>query len=79
MRTLFGTDYGMSITGIAGPDGGTPDKPVGTVWIGLADANGVQATRFIFGSDRRLNRELSVTNALWMLYSVLRQEQEGGR
>ncbi len=73
VRTLFNTEYGMGITGIAGPDGGTPDKPVGTVWISLADANGVQAVRFMFGNDRRINRELSVTNALWMLYRALQQ------
>ncbi len=76
VRTLFGTDYGIGITGIAGPDGGTPEKPVGTVWLSLADANGVQAVRFLFGNDRRVNRELSVTNALWMLYRALQPGQQ---
>lgn len=72
IRTAFGADIGVGITGIAGPDGGTPEKPVGTVWISLADANGVQAVKHIFGGDRRVNRELSVTNALWMVYRKLR-------
>lgn len=71
VRTVFGTDVGISITGIAGPDGGTPTKPVGTVWIAVADAEDVQARQFVFGTDRRINRELSVTNALWMLYKWL--------
>lgn len=72
VRTQFGATLGVGITGIAGPGGGSPDKPVGTVWISLASAEGVQAVRCIFGNDRRINRELSVTNALWMVYRWLR-------
>jgi nicotinamide-nucleotide amidase len=62
------TDYGISITGIAGPDGGTEEKPVGTIWIGLADKNGVDARRFYFSTDRAINRERAVATALSMLY-----------
>jgi nicotinamide-nucleotide amidase len=40
VRGVSGADYGLSITGVAGPDGGTEEKPVGLVWLGLADAGG---------------------------------------
>lgn len=76
VRTAFGATFGMGITGIAGPDGGTPEKPVGTVWISMADEHGVEAVKFIFGGDRRVNRELSVTNALWMMYRKLSGKKE---
>lgn len=72
VRQRYGTTYGIGITGIAGPGGGTPDKPVGTVWIGLSTPTETVATRFAFGGDRRMNRERSVGAALGMLLKVLR-------
>jgi PncC family amidohydrolase len=72
VRQRYGTTYGIGITGVAGPGGGTPDKPVGTVWIGLATPDGVHAVRYAFGGDRRMNRERSVGAALGMLLKVLR-------
>ena len=72
VRQRYGTTYGVGITGIAGPGGGTPEKPVGTVWIGLATPEGVTATKFAFGGDRRMNRERSVGAALGTLLKVLR-------
>lgn len=51
-RSLSGADIAVSVTGIAGPTGGTPEKPVGTVFIGCADANGAAAKRYLFtGKD----------------------------
>ena len=62
-----GTVCGLSITGIAGPDGGTPSKPVGTVFIGLAVAGTVEARRFRFAGGRAAVKWESSQMALDML------------
>lgn len=67
VRARFGTTHALSITGIAGPDGGTDEKPVGTVWIGLSDPSGTSASLSRFGSDRQVNRTRSVYAALNLL------------
>jgi len=67
VRSVFKTDFAVSITGIAGPDGGTPEKPVGTTWIGLASARETYARRFLMGRDRTINRTRAVNCALEML------------
>lgn len=54
----------VAITGIAGPDGGTNDKPVGTVWFAWADQNSIVATQHIFAGDRTKVREQAVVIAL---------------
>ena len=64
VRRQAGTDLGVSVTGIAGPDGGTPTKPVGLVFIGLADRETAVAHRFRFDRDRAGNKALSATMAL---------------
>lgn len=71
VRDLFNTDYGISITGIAGPDGGSFDKPVGTIWIALSSIYETKAHLFRFGNDRTMNRERSVTKALELLMQEL--------
>jgi nicotinamide-nucleotide amidase len=67
IRERFDATYGVSITGVAGPDGGSPEKPVGTVWIGLADRQSCTAELFRFANDRITNREHAVASALAML------------
>ncbi len=66
-RQAFESDFALSITGVAGPDGGTDDKPVGTVFIGLASAHASYAKRFVFGRERIINRTRSTYAALEML------------
>lgn len=66
-RTRAGVDYAISTTGIAGPDGGTIDKPVGTVWFGLAGPTGTRAYHQQFNGDRNAIRTQAVTFALSLL------------
>ncbi|KPK99419.1 MAG: hypothetical protein AMJ91_07880 [candidate division Zixibacteria bacterium SM23_73_3] len=64
VRRLAKTDYGLSVTGIAGPTGGTPQKPVGLVFIGFAHENDSFAQKFLLGEDRKINRERATQAAL---------------
>ncbi len=66
-RDRFGSDIAISVTGVAGPSGGNPEKPVGTVWVGLADGEGVMAFHLRLTDNRRLNKELAGTGALNLL------------
>ncbi|WP_285056257.1 competence/damage-inducible protein A [Pedobacter ginsengisoli] len=70
----FKTDYAVAVTGIAGPEGGTPDKPVGTVWIAVASPKGVTAKLFTFGNKRAQNIERSAIAALSMILNELRKD-----
>lgn len=70
-RRILGVDYCLSTTGVAGPTGGTPDKPVGLVWVGLSGPNGTRAKRFQFGDQRQRNLEMTVLGAMnWLRYTL---------
>jgi nicotinamide-nucleotide amidase len=64
---VLNTDYAIATSGIMGPDGGTPQKPVGTVWIAVGDKHAMTAHKFHFRFDRMRNIELTAHSALNML------------
>lgn len=61
------TDYAIAVSGIAGPDGGTPEKPVGTTWIAVADREKTVTRHFHFPGNRERNMDLAAINALSLL------------
>ena len=73
VRSLIGTDYAIATSGIAGPTGGTADKPVGTVWIAWATPSGTEAQCFHFGAAREREQitQRAVTAALVHLVELL--------
>lgn len=71
VRNLLNTDFALSTTGIAGPDGGTEDNPVGTVCIALSTPNEVFSKRYNFGKDRENNIERASITAFEMLRQYL--------
>lgn len=67
------TDFGVSITGIAGPDGGSDNKPVGTVCFGLKEPNGkISVHRYVFPGNREAIRENASNTALFLVYQSLK-------
>jgi PncC family amidohydrolase len=67
-RARFGAAVAVSITGVAGPDGGSDSKPVGLTYVGIADAAGTDVRRFTFAHDREGNREAAAQEALgWLI------------
>ena len=77
VRKKLGTGYSLSVSGIAGPDGGTEEKPVGTVWIALAGPGGVRSALFHFGEHRQRNIRRSALAALDMLRLELAGNEKG--
>lgn len=71
IKNKMKTDYAISTSGIAGPLGGSDEKPVGTVWIGIATPKGVKSEKFVFGKQRTVNIERAAIAALGMLRKEL--------
>ena len=71
IKKAAGSDIGVSITGIAGPGGGTKDKPVGLVYVGVAHASGTLVKKLQLFGDRKRVRHLSVLNALNEIRKIL--------
>jgi PncC family amidohydrolase len=70
-RRLFGTDVALSATGIAGPTGGTPEKPVGLVYVALATPDFERCERHLWQGDRLENKDRTAGAALEMLRQYL--------
>jgi nicotinamide-nucleotide amidase len=63
----IGSDYVIAVSGIMGPDGGMPDKPVGTVWVAIGDQQKIETHKLAFRFDRTRNIQLTAANALNLL------------
>lgn len=74
-RSLLNTDYCIAVSGIAGPDGGTAEKPVGTVWISISSATKTETVQFIFGDNRERNILRASNAALNMLRKMIENER----
>ncbi|MEM8893059.1 MAG: competence/damage-inducible protein A, partial [Bacteroidota bacterium] len=76
IRKKFGTDIGLATSGVAGPGGGSEEKPVGTVWIAYADEEGAIARKLQLGTQRNLNIQLSALHSLNFLRQQLNAKSE---
>lgn len=70
-RVALDVDIAVSVSGVAGPGGGLPGKPVGTTWVGLSTEDGDWARKFIWEGDRLQNKALSAEAALQLVLDYL--------
>jgi len=73
-NNIYQTDYTVSVTGIAGPDGGTVEKPVGLVWFGVSDSKGTRTFSRMLNGNRTMIRERAKTIALETMWRKLKEE-----
>ncbi|MBI3794249.1 MAG: CinA family protein, partial [Nitrospinae bacterium] len=76
-RKKLGADYGLSTTGVAGPGGGTKEKPAGLVYIAVSSVKGEIVRRLMFGGEREVIRERSSFEALFLLFQSLTVDERG--
>jgi PncC family amidohydrolase len=72
-RKVTNADYGLSITGIAGPGGGSAEKPVGLTWVAVSGSEGDHAEKYIYSGDREQNKHAAVDSVLELLLNVLEE------
>ncbi len=77
VRHRIGCDYGLAVTGVAGPDGGTAAKPVGLTYVAVAGPAGHEVRRHVWDGDRTANKEHSAAAALQLLLDVLGATEPG--
>ena len=73
VRALLSTDFALSTTGVAGPGGGSADKPVGLVWMAIAGPQGVRSEKHLFSGNREQIRAQAIEYSLQMLNTALIQ------
>ena len=78
VRERMRSDFGISATGIAGPGGGSKEKPVGLIYVAVSDVNGEVCEKLLLGPSRSYNRERTVFEALYLLYTRLKGETKTG-
>lgn len=71
VKELMGTDFGLASSGIAGPDGGTKEKPVGTIWLAIAGPDGTETIKLSLGDNRMFNIRYSANQLLRSLYLIM--------
>lgn len=71
VRRVSGSSFGLGITGVAGPTGGTPEKPVGTVWIAVSGNDGNSVRRYQFNGNRQKVRDISAQYALVQAFRLI--------
>ncbi len=77
VRKALQADIGIAISGIAGPTGGTPEKPVGTVWVGLSASHGELVDHHVWKGDRLAVKEQSARKALELVLEYLQKIRPG--